>query len=203
MATYKKLCIDAASPARLGPFWAELLDLAWQPDATGEGGLVDETGRHLIWFNRVPAPTITRQRIRLDIVRGTNPGLRVDPEGGEYRVSAVDPGRTGRLRRVEVDCDDPAAQALWWADVFGVEVVLDAAGSCAIEPVSGIEVTAIAFLPGAASKSAPNRIHWDINVAGIEGLTRRGATLLRPIGGDIAWHVLADPEGNEFCAFTP
>jgi hypothetical protein len=21
-------------------------------------------------------------------------------------------------------------------------------------------------------------------------------------GGDIGWHVLADPEGNEFCAFT-
>jgi hypothetical protein len=26
--------------------------------------------------------------------------------------------------------------------------------------------------------------------------------LLREPGGDIGWHVLADPEGNEFCAFT-
>jgi hypothetical protein len=29
-----------------------------------------------------------------------------------------------------------------------------------------------------------------------------GATVLREPGGDIGWHVLADPEGNEFCAFT-
>jgi hypothetical protein len=26
--------------------------------------------------------------------------------------------------------------------------------------------------------------------------------VLREPGGDIRWHVLADPEGNEFCAFT-
>jgi hypothetical protein len=26
--------------------------------------------------------------------------------------------------------------------------------------------------------------------------------VLREPGGDISWHVLADPEGNEFCAFT-
>jgi hypothetical protein len=26
--------------------------------------------------------------------------------------------------------------------------------------------------------------------------------VLREPGGDIDWHVLADPEGNEFCAFT-
>jgi hypothetical protein len=31
---------------------------------------------------------------------------------------------------------------------------------------------------------------------------RGGATVLREPGGDIGWHVLADPEGNEFCAFT-
>lgn len=29
------------------------------------------------------------------------------------------------------------------------------------------------------------------------------STVLREPGGDIGWHVLADPEGNEFCAFTP
>lgn len=30
-----------------------------------------------------------------------------------------------------------------------------------------------------------------------------GATLLRERGGDIEWDVMADPEGNEFCVFTP
>jgi hypothetical protein len=28
-----------------------------------------------------------------------------------------------------------------------------------------------------------------------------GATLLRPKEDDIHWWVMADPEGNEFCAF--
>jgi hypothetical protein len=27
--------------------------------------------------------------------------------------------------------------------------------------------------------------------------------VLRPPGGDIDWHVLADPAGNEFCVFGP
>jgi hypothetical protein len=26
--------------------------------------------------------------------------------------------------------------------------------------------------------------------------------VLREPDGDIGWHVLSDPEGNEFCAFT-
>jgi hypothetical protein len=30
-----------------------------------------------------------------------------------------------------------------------------------------------------------------------------GATVLRAPDEEIRWHVLADPEGNEFCVFTP
>jgi hypothetical protein len=36
-----------------------------------------------------------------------------------------------------------------------------------------------------------------------EELLALGATLVRKRGGDIEWDILADPEGNEFCAFTP
>jgi hypothetical protein len=43
--------------------------------------------------------------------------------------------------------------------------------------------------------------------AGDLGLIRRrtaGRRRASPArGGDIGWHVLAGPEGNEFCAFTP
>jgi hypothetical protein len=41
----------------------------------------------------------------------------------------------------------------------------------------------------------------DLAVDDIGPLLDLGATVVRPQGGDIAWHVLADPEGNEFCAF--
>jgi hypothetical protein len=43
-------------------------------------------------------------------------------------------------------------------------------------------------------------MHLDVDGVASEILAR-GATLLRPRGGDIDWDVLADPEGNEFCAF--
>jgi hypothetical protein len=33
-------------------------------------------------------------------------------------------------------------------------------------------------------------------------LGQAGARILREPDSVIGWHVLADPEGNEFCAFT-
>jgi hypothetical protein len=37
----------------------------------------------------------------------------------------------------------------------------------------------------------------------VDALVARGATLLRAPDAEISWHLLADPEGNEFCAFAP
>jgi hypothetical protein len=51
-------------------------------------------------------------------------------------------------------------------------------------------------------KTVKNRIHWDVSVAELQPLLGAGATLLRAQDGEIGWHVLADPEGNEFCAFV-
>jgi hypothetical protein len=53
-------------------------------------------------------------------------------------------------------------------------------------------------------KAAKNRVHWDVQVdgaAGVQVLLGAGASLLRAKGGDISWHVMADPDGNEFCVF--
>jgi hypothetical protein len=55
----------------------------------------------------------------------------------------------------------------------------------------------------AEPKAVKNRIHWDVTVHTVAPLVKVGATVLREPGGDIGWHVLADPEGNEFCTFTP
>jgi glyoxalase superfamily protein len=51
-------------------------------------------------------------------------------------------------------------------------------------------------------KTAKNRLHWDVSCPDVSALLDAGATLLRPPDQDIDWHVLADPEGNEFCAFV-
>jgi hypothetical protein len=52
-------------------------------------------------------------------------------------------------------------------------------------------------------KTVKNRVHWDVTLVDttIDGLVAAGATLLRPKDDEIHWWVMADPEGNEFCAF--
>jgi predicted enzyme related to lactoylglutathione lyase len=54
-----------------------------------------------------------------------------------------------------------------------------------------------------------NRVHIDINMpdgAEMERLQRLGARVLQEIHdaeGRLKWTIMADPEGNEFCAFPP
>ena len=61
----------------------------------------------------------------------------------------------------------------------------------------------LCFVPVPEPKAAKNRIHWDVVTADIPGLVAKGARVLREPDGDISWHVLGDPEGNEFCADAP
>jgi len=46
--------MDAADPARLGAFWAGVLNLTWKLNEDGEGLLSGPTPQHTIWINRVP-----------------------------------------------------------------------------------------------------------------------------------------------------
>ena len=55
-------------------------------------------------------------------------------------------------------------------------------------------------------KTAKNRVHWDVRLAGADkdevrtALEARGATFLWTARqGPHEWHTMADPEGNEFC----
>ncbi|WP_309227476.1 VOC family protein [Micromonospora thermarum] len=62
------------------------------------------------------------------------------------------------------------------------------------------------FLPNLGPrKTVKNRMHRDVDLVDPEptALIRAGATLLREPTDQTRWWVLADPEGNEFCAFPP
>jgi hypothetical protein len=59
------------------------------------------------------------------------------------------------------------------------------------------------FVAVAEPKTGKNRIHWDLRAPSVQPLLDSGAGLLRGPDDDIRWHVLADPEGNEFCVFPP
>ena len=100
-----------------------------------------------------------------------------------------------------VDSADPRAQAWWWAAVYGVGVT-ENDGWFTLEDVPGMLIATMDFVPVPEPKTVKNRIHWDVTVPAVAPLVETGATVLREPGGDIRWHVLADPEGNEFCAFT-
>jgi hypothetical protein len=58
------------------------------------------------------------------------------------------------------------------------------------------------FVPVPEPKRVKNRIHWDVMVNDVATLAEAGATIVREPDDDIRWYVVADPEGNEFCAFT-
>ena len=113
-----------------------------------------------------------------------------------------------RLSEIVVDCRDPEALAAWWAQVLDYRVLGREEGAVEIGPEAGFGGPAptLVFSPLADPSPGKPRLHLDVNAtdrdqdAELERLLALGA---RPadVGqtGEESWHVLADPEGNEFC----
>ncbi|RIQ14566.1 hypothetical protein DY240_24225 [Jiangella rhizosphaerae] len=132
--------------------------------------------------------------------------VMADPEGGEFCafLRPRRPSLPGRLYEVVVDCADAHAQAAWWGELFGLVPEREPKEHfAALESDGRLPFDYLCFVPVPEAKTVKNRVHWDVRVADAGLLTERGATVLRAPGDDIGWHVMADPEGNEFCAFTP
>jgi hypothetical protein len=127
-----------------------------------------------------------------------------DPEGGELCVFERDEVPPYKLYEVVVDSRDGHAIASWWADVLGA-TVQDHDGEDVFswfEDAPGMPFEMV-FGDVPEPKTVKNRIHWDVWSSDVQGLLDRGATLLRGPDDVVDWHVLADPEGNEFCVFAP
>ena len=58
------------------------------------------------------------------------------------------------------------------------------------------------IVPVAEPKIVKNRMHFDV-LGDTAALLAAGATMVRAQDAEIEWDVLADPEGNEFCVFSP
>ena len=221
LATYKDLCIDAVEAHRLGTFWAAALGLDLERLDDGDVRLVGPTPQHAIWVNTVPEPLTVKQRVHLDvdaasaddvIALGATPEdldsfrwkvLR-DPEGGELCVFEREEVAAYRLHQIVVDCRDHRAQAAWWADVLGAEPGHDGHDRWSwVEAIPGAPFRQLFFQPVPEPKTLKNRVHWDVDSGDVPDLVGRGATRLREPDDDVTWTVLADPEGNEFCAFEP
>jgi hypothetical protein len=217
---FKDLCIDATDQHRVAPFWAAALGLGAEALDNGAYRLDDGVAEHTVWINPVPEPRSVKQRVHLDVAvrdvaelvgigaevvaelpRWT---VLVDREGGELCAFVRSPERLApyRLLEIVVDAVEPARIAAWWADRLGTGPRSSDDGSFWwLEPIAGLPVDWV-FQAVPEPKRVKNRIHWDV-LGDTAGLIRSGATLLRPRGDDLAWDVLADPEGNEFCVFPP
>jgi catechol 2,3-dioxygenase-like lactoylglutathione lyase family enzyme len=221
LARFKDLCLDAADPARAGAFWAAVLGRAWQAQDNGDGYLTGPTPQHTIWVNAVPEAKTVKNRVHLDIYARSLADLEAlgasvvtpqggdrtwtvmaDPEGGEF-CAFLRPAElpAERLHGLVIDCADPQAAARWWGSVYGVDVTVND-GWYTLEGVPGMPIATMDFVPVPEPKAAKNRVHWDVTVAGVAPLIAAGATVLREPDAAIRWHVMADPEGNEFCAFA-
>ena len=114
-----------------------------------------------------------------------------------------------RIGELVLKCQDPEKQARFWCEVLDF-VELDREGNLYIEigPQSGFggAQPTIFLIRDEGEKTGNDRVHIDVNPvdrdqdAELERLLAAGATKA-DIGqpADASWHVLADPEGNEFC----
>jgi hypothetical protein len=221
IARFKDLCLDAVDPERLGLFWAAVLGRTWEAQDDGDGLVTGPTPAHTIWINRVPEAKTVKHRVHLDIYARDLAGLEAlgatvtepqegtrtwtvmaDPEGGEFCAFLRDQVPEERLHGLAVDSADPRAQAEWWGAVYGIGLT-ENDGWFTLEGVPGMPIATMDFASVPEPKTVKNRIHWDVTAPAVAPLVEAGATLLRAPDDDIRWHVLADPEGNEFCVFLP
>ncbi|MFF1510375.1 VOC family protein [Streptomyces sp. NPDC058326] len=115
-----------------------------------------------------------------------------------------------RISELVIDCADAERLAAFWSEVLGyVELDRDDDGSIEIGPPGagfGGPQPTLVLSPSSEPRAGKLRLHIDVNAtdrdqdAELERLLALGA---KPadVGqtGAENWHVLADPEGNEFC----
>ena len=113
-----------------------------------------------------------------------------------------------RFTELVVDCRDPEALAAFWAEVLGYRVLSREGDDVEIGPSAGFGGPGPTLVFARVADPTPGkvRLHIDLSPtdrdqeAELQRLLSLGA---RPASvgqtGTESWHVLADPEGNEFC----
>ena len=113
-----------------------------------------------------------------------------------------------RISELVLDCRDPRALADFWCAVLGFVLLDDEDGALEIGPESGFggAQPTIILSPTDTPRTGKLRLHFDLNATDrdqADELARLLALGARPVdvgqSADATWHVLADPEGNEFC----
>jgi hypothetical protein len=113
-----------------------------------------------------------------------------------------------RISELVIDAQDPQRLATFWCNVLGFVVLEALEDSIEIGPETGfggLQPT-IVFSRSAEAKARKLPLHIDVSPTDLD----QDAELARLLSagavpadvgqtGQESWHVLADPEGNEFC----
>ena len=113
-----------------------------------------------------------------------------------------------RISELVLNCRDPERLAAFWCEVLGYVVLDREEGSVEIGPkegFGGLQPTII-LSPSDTPRAGRLPLHIDVNptdrdqAAELDRLLAIGARFA-DVGqtGEESWHVLADPEDNEFC----
>lgn len=119
-----------------------------------------------------------------------------------------------RLVHAVIDAADPSRLAAFWALALGWEVASDEPDEAVVWPPGfsypSPAAVPLVFVPVPDPKTGKNRVHLDLaseteadQAAQVERLLGLGASRADVGQGQVAWDVLADPEGNEFCVLEP
>jgi hypothetical protein len=222
-ATYKDLCIDVEDARVSGAFWAGVLGWQLEMHDDGDAHLRDADGRIQVWLNQVPEPKTVKNRIHIDVRAASVEEVLdlgatlvqeqprwttlADPEGHEVCVFVHEEPIARRTLELVWSCPEGAAAshdiAAWWGEVLGAVVVDDDRGFSWIQQIPACPWESFDWAGVPEPKTVKNRLHIDVTTDDLDALVARGARVLRAKGdGGLGWTVLADPDGNEFCAFT-
>jgi hypothetical protein len=111
-----------------------------------------------------------------------------------------------RLRSIVIFCRDPYLLAPFWALALGLTPVPEDAAKLADRTLDAGESVLLrgdgpdVWISPVEHLNPPgNRLHLDVRCSGVDlaRLAEAGATVVRE---ESDWTVLADPEGNQFCA---
>jgi hypothetical protein len=183
--------------------------------------VVRDPDLHALWINTVAEPKAVKNRVHLD-VHATSPDVLVDlgatvvgevegfsvlqdPGGNELCVFPDDGAAPGVARPFAlcIDSADPVQLARWWHGLLGGRIGDGPDGRPRwLHGGAGFGEIVMTFVPVEDRRVVKKSCHWDVTTDDVEGLVAVGATLVRAPDDEISWTVLADVQGNEFCAFT-
>jgi glyoxalase superfamily protein len=223
-AQFDGLCLEVSDARRAARFWATALGGKIHEVGPGRLRIDPAPGRpakEILRLNEVRDLPKGGHRVHLDLrLAGAEPDrliaaggqlvsrpgrdpwyVLIDPEGNFLCAYPAVDGRPAGIFELVVKCRDAGAQARWWAEVLGGEVVPEGEAA-AVQAAPDFPWDYLLFDPVPEPKVFKNRLHWHVNLRDRDpsALLAVGATVRRrPDTKDGPW-VLADPEGNEFCA---